>query len=287
MSDTATTTLDTVTTVEPVGTGAPPVRWSETRRILNLAWTLGLTDWKLRFYGSALGALWTLVRPFAFFGVILFVFTEIAQLDANVDHYSVYILFALVFFTFFAEVTTASVTSLVDREGLLRKMHFDPIVIPLSLAITALLNLGLTFLAVLIFVFANGVWPDWGWLELIPLVLALTMFSVGLGMLLSVLYVRYRDIRPIWEVASQMLFYGSAILYVATTIPLQYQHYVLCNPLAAIFSQIRHAVVDDNAPTIIDLMGWRALVPAGIILFTFVFGVWWFRRESPRVAENL
>jgi ABC-2 type transport system permease protein len=278
---------EAVSIVEPAGAAAKPPRWTETRRILNLSWTLALTDWKLKFYGSALGVLWTLVRPFAFFGVILFVFTEIAKLDANVHHYSVYILFALVFFTFFAEVTTASVTSLVDREGLLRKMRFDPVVIPLSIAMTALLNLGLTFVAVLIFVFAAGVYPDWGWLELIPLVLALTMFSVGLGMLLSVLYVRYRDIRPIWEVTSQMLFYGSAILYVATTIPVQYQHYVLCNPLAAIFSQIRHAVVDGNAPSLIDLMGWRAIIPVGLILGVFVVGVWWFRRESPRVAENL
>jgi ABC-2 type transport system permease protein len=278
---------EAVSIVEPAGAAAKPPRWTETRRILNLSWTLALTDWKLKFYGSALGALWTLVRPFAFFGVILFVFTEIAKLDANVHHYSVYILFSLVFFTFFAEVTTASVTSLVDREGLLRKMRFDPVVIPLSIAMTALLNLGLTFAAVLIFVFAAGVYPDWGWLELIPLVLALTMFSVGLGMLLSVLYVRYRDIRPIWEVTSQMLFYGSAILYVATTIPVQYQHYVLCNPLAAIFSQIRHAVVDGNAPSLIDLMGWRAIIPVAFILGVFVVGVWWFRRESPRVAENL
>jgi ABC-2 type transport system permease protein len=278
---------EATTIVEPAGTGAAPPRWTETRRILNLSWTLALTDWKLKFYGSALGALWTLVRPFAFFGVILFVFTEIAKLDTNVHHYSVYILFSLVFFTFFAEVTTASVTSLVDREGLLRKMRFDPVVIPLSIAMTALLNLGLTFAAVLIFVFANGVYPDWGWLELIPLVLALTMFSVGLGMLLSVLYVRYRDIRPIWEVTSQMLFYGSAILYVATTIPEEYRKIVLCNPLAAIFTQMRHGVIDEQAPSLVDLMGWHAVIPVAIILVVFTVGVWFFRRESPRVAENL
>lgn len=281
---------DQATIVTPAPAGATPTRsrrQADARRILNLAWTLALTDWKLRFYGSALGALWTLVRPFAFFGVILFVFTEIAQLDANVHHYSVYILFSLIFFTFFSEVTTASVTSLVDREGLLRKMRFDPVVIPLSIAITALLNLGLTFIAVLIFVLANGVYPDLGWLELIPLVVVLTMFALGTGMLLSVLYVRYRDIRPIWEVGSQMLFYGSAILYVATTIPERYREWVLCNPLAATFTQMRHGVIDSSAPSLTELVGWKAVIPAGIIFVVFVLGVWFFRRESPRVAENL
>lgn len=284
---------DQVTIVEApeagtgAGAGAPSARRAEAHRILNLSWTLALTDWKLRFYGSALGALWTLVRPFAFFGVILFVFTEIAQLDANVEHYSVYILFSLIFFTFFSEVTTASVTSLVDREGLLRKMRFDPVVIPLSIAITALLNLGLTFVAVMIFVLASGVYPDFGWLELVPLVVVLTMFALGTGMLLSVLYVRYRDIRPIWEVGSQMLFYGSAILYVATTIPEQYRDWVLLNPLAATFTQMRHGVIDSSAPSLTDLIGWKAIIPVGIIAVVFVLGIWFFRRESPRVAENL
>jgi ABC-2 type transport system permease protein len=206
-------------------------RRAELRRMWSLTWTLAITDWKLKFYGSALGALWTLVRPFAFFGVILFVFTEIAQLDQNVKHYSIYILFALVFFTFFAEVTNNSVQSLVARENLLRKMHFHPIVIPLSIAVTATLNLAMTFIAVLIFAFAAGVYPDVGWLELPVIILLLAMFAVGIGMLLSALYVRYRDMQPIWEVVSQMLFYASSVLYVATTVKESYRPVFLCNPL--------------------------------------------------------
>lgn len=261
---------------------------AEAHRIWSLTWTLAITDWKLKFYGSALGVLWTLVRPFAFFGVIYFVFTEIAGLDKSVDNYGIYILFALVLFTFFAEVTGNSVQCLVSRESLLRKMQFNPVVIPLSIATTALLNLGMTFIAVLIFAFANGVFPTWTWLELPFLVLGLAMFAVGVGMLLSALYVRYRDMQPIWEVVSQMLFYASSVLYVADpTVPAQYRHEFLCNPISALFAQMRHAVVDQGAPTITALMGWRAVIPAVLILGTFVVGLWFFARESPRVAENL
>jgi len=262
-------------------------RKAELTRLWSLTVTLALTDWKLKFYGSVLGILWTLVRPFAFFGVIYFVFTEIAGLDAGVPHYGVYILFSLVLFTFFAEVTANSVQSLVQRESLLRKMEFNPIVIPLSIAVTALLNLGMTFIAVMIFVLANGVYPDWGWLELPFLVLGVGLFAVGLGMLLSALYVRYRDMQPIWEVVQQMLFYGSAVLYAASTVEPKYQKYILCNPLAALFTQTRKAVVDPSAPSITFLMGWRALIPLSIMLGTFVLGLWFFQRESPRVAENL
>lgn len=266
----------------------PRTRKAELHRLWSLTWTLAITDWKLKFYGSALGVLWTLVRPFAFFGVIYFVFTEIAGLDARVENYGIYILFALVLFTFFAEVTGNAVQSLVSRESLLRKMQFNPIVIPLSIAVTALLNLGMTFIAVLIFAFANGVFPTWTWLELPFLILGLTMFAVGVGMLLSALYVRYRDMQPIWEVVTQMLFYASSVLYVADpTVPDKYRSEFLCNPISALFAQMRHAVVDQGAPTITALMGWRVVIPLVLILGSFVLGFWFFARESPRVAENL
>ena len=82
--------------------------------MLSLTWTLAVTDWKLRFYGSVLGYVWTLARPFAFFGVIYVVFTEIASVGGEIENYGVYILFGLVLFSFFAETTGNCVTCLVD-----------------------------------------------------------------------------------------------------------------------------------------------------------------------------
>lgn len=259
------------------------------RRSLALAWTLALTDWKLRFYGSVLGAVWTLARPFAFFGVIYFVFTDIIGLDASVKNYGVYILLGMVLFQFFAEIASNSVTSLVSRENLLRKMYFPPLVIPMAVGITAALNLGMTLVAVFIFVFANGIFPDWSWLQLPVIIALLTIFALGVGMLLSSLYVRYRDVQPIWEVTAQLLFYASPILYVATLVPESYQRVYLCNPIAALLTQMRHAVVDPTAPSLTVAMGadWRVLIPLGIVFGTFALGYLVFRRESPRIAENL
>jgi ABC-2 type transport system permease protein len=274
---------------EPDAPASAPSRGAELRRIANLTWTLAVTDWKLRFYGSALGILWTLVRPFAYFGVIYFVFTEIASLDKDVHNYGIYILFALVLFTFFGEITSNSVQALVARENLLRKMRFNPIVIPLSITVTALLNLGMTLIAVFIFVFAHGEWPTWGWLELPVLIALIAILATGTGMLLSTLYVRYRDIQPIWEVFLQILFYGSTVLYVATSVPDQYQRLLLLNPIAATFAQMRHAVVDPQAPSITHLFAndARVLIPIALIFAIFALGSWYFQRESPRVAENL
>jgi ABC-2 type transport system permease protein len=268
---------------------APGARMNDPRRLLTLAWTLAFTDWKLRFYGSALGYIWTLARPFAFFGVIYFVFTEIANLGSGVKHYAVYILFSMVLFNFFAEVTNGSVTCLITRENLLRKMRFPRLVIPLAVVITGLLNLGMTLAAVMIFGIASGVDPTWSWLELPVLIVLLAAFAAGVGMLLSVLFIRFRDVQPMWEVFTQMLFYASPILYVATNVPESYQRPYLANPIAAILTQMRHAVIDPTAPTAAAAIGGdlRLLIPLGIIAASVVVGVWAFRHEAPRIAEHL
>jgi ABC-2 type transport system permease protein len=267
----------------------PSLIGSDARRFWSLTWTLAFTDWKLRFYGSALGYVWTLARPFLFFAVIYFVFTEIIGLDKSVKNYGVYILFALVLFQFFAEATGNCVNCLVTRENLLRKMRFPRLVIPLSVVLTALLNLAMTLVVAVIFAVASGVYPGWGWLELPVLVLLTAMLATGLGLLLSALFVRYRDVQPIWEVVTQMLFYASPILYVSTLVPETYQQVYLCNPLAAVLTEMRHAVVDPSAPHVSDAIGGaeHLLVPLGIVLGIFVLGAWVFGREAPRIAENL
>jgi ABC-2 type transport system permease protein len=267
----------------------PSLLGTDAKRFWNLTWTLAVTDFKLRFYGSVLGYLWTLARPFMFFGVIYFVFTEIVGLDKNVPNYGVYILFALVLFQFFGEATGNCVNALVVRENLLRKMRFPRLVIPMAVVLTALFNLGMTLIAVFIFAIASGIYPAWSWLELPVIIAILTFFATGVGLLLSSLFVRYRDVQPIWDVFSQMLFYASPILYVATMVPESYQRAYLANPISALLTEMRHAIVDPGARHVWDAIGGapRLLVPTAIVVGVFVLGLLVFRREAPRIAENL
>jgi ABC-2 type transport system permease protein len=271
------------------GRHRPLVLGRDARRFWHLTWTLASTDFKLRFYGSALGYAWTLVRPFAFFGVIWLVFSEIVHAGAGVKNYSAYILMSLVLFQFFLGVATTSLTSLVDRQNLLRKMPFPRLVIPLAVTLDGLFDLAMTMIAVFIFLAISGVYPTWSWLELIPLVAILTVFATGLGLLLSVLFVRFRDMKPIWDVVGQMLFYASPILYVATTVPSDYQRWFMLNPLATVLTQMRHAVVDPTAPSAADVIGGelRLLIPLALIFGVASVGIWAFVREAPKVAENL
>lgn len=268
---------------------APSAFGDDLRRFVNLTLTLAKTEFKLRYFGSVLGYLWSLVRPLLFFGVLYVVFTHALKVGKDIPHYPVYLLSAIILWTFFVETTTGSVQCLLAREGLLRKMRFPRLVIPLSVALTAAFNFAANFVVVLVFAVASGVAVRWSWLELLPLALLLVTLAVGVGMLLSVLYVRFRDIQPIWEVAAQILFYGSPILYVAATYK-QFEHaIVLANPIAAILTQMRHVFVDPAAPSAAMAAGGtaRLLIPLAIIAAVFALGLWFFHREAPRIAENL
>jgi ABC-2 type transport system permease protein len=259
------------------------------RRAATLTWTLAVSEWKLRFYGSVLGYLWSLARPFFLFGVIYLVFTHFAKLGSGVNHYAVYILFAIVMYQYFQEIATGGLYSLVSRESLLRKVKIAPIVIPLSITLTALFNLTMTLVAVLIFALANGVTPHWGWFELPVLIALLTMLGLAAAMLLSTMFVRFRDIAPIWDVVSQALFYASPILYVSTLVPESVQRPYTDMPIAAVLTQMRHAVVDPAAPPVWDAVGGvaRLLIPLGFTFALFALSLWYFHREAPRIAERL
>ncbi len=100
---------------------------------------------------------------------------------------------------------------------------------------------------------------------------------------------RFRDLEPIWEVLIQILFYASPIIYVATTVPDSVQRWAAMNPISTILTQMRHALIDSNAPTAATMVGgWAWLsVPVAISAGLFVLGLWVFARETPRIAENL
>src|SRR5680860_1237702 len=215
---------------------------------------LAVTDFKLRYFGSVLGYFWTLARPLMLFSVLYFVFSQVFDVG-DIAHYPVYLLTSIVLFMYFSETTAGGVQSMINRENLLRKMHFPRIAIPISVSLSALFNLALNLIAVLVFAVISGVEPRWSWIQFPFLVLALTLLAIGFAMLLSVLYVRFRDIQPIWDVVLQVTFYASPILYVITMLPGGFQREMMAaNPLAPILTQMRHAVLDPTAPTAAEVI---------------------------------
>jgi ABC-2 type transport system permease protein len=268
----------------------PSVMSGDPRRFLALTRMLAMMDFKARFFGSALGYFWQLVRPLLIFGVLYVVFTQFVKFNEGVAYFPAILLTGIVVFTFFGDATSAAVTSVLDHENLVRKIQFPRLVVPLSVVLTASFNLALNLLAVMVFVLATGVDPQSGWLLLPLLLLPLGCLTVGISLFLSALYPRLRDVKPMWEVALQMLFYGSPIFYALEVIPNeQIRQAVLINPLAAILQQTRHWLIDPNAPGAAEAIGGaeRLLLPGGIIVLTLAVGIWVFAREAPRIAEEL
>ena len=268
--------------------------WS---RFWHLTYNIARNEFKLRFFGSALGYLWQLVRPLLFFAVLYVFFTQIADVNKGQgpsgQFYGSQLLCSIVLFTFFQEATGGAVRSVVDRETLVRKIQFPRLVIPLSIVLLASFNLALNLVVVLAFALIEGVRPMLSWLELPLIVAMLVVFSTGIAMLLAALFVKFRDILPIWEVVAQVIFYSSPVIISLVTVkeslsPTLFHIYML-NPLATIFQQARHAIVTHATPSAVEALGsWAALLaPTGIVVAIFVLGFWVFNRSAPHVAEDL
>src|SRR5437588_2825948 len=152
--------------------------------MLELTVTLARTEFKLRYFGSVLGYFWSLMRPLLFFGVVYVFFTQIVNVGKGIPHYGVYLLTGIVLWNYFAEATGNCVNCLVAREALIRKIRFPRMTVPVSVSLTATFNLGLNFIAVLVFALASGIEPRLSWLELFPIALGFVLLATGIRMLL-------------------------------------------------------------------------------------------------------
>jgi ABC-2 type transport system permease protein len=258
-------------------------------RFRSLLWLQSVTEFKAGYLHTTFGYLWSLARPLMLFGVLLVVFTKIFRIT-GVENYPAMLLFNVMLFTFFGEATTNAVQSVVDQENIVRKMQFPRIVIPLSIVLTAAFNLCLNLIAVFVFILIYGVEPQWTWLGLPLILLALVIFTTAVSMMLSALYVRFRDVGIIWSVVVQVLFYASPILYPMELIGEgELDKLIQMNPLTPIFELVRVWIIDPTAPSVADEAGSTLLFVIPIVLFAAVcaLGYWVFTREAPRIAEEL
>jgi ABC-type polysaccharide/polyol phosphate transport system ATPase subunit/ABC-type polysaccharide/polyol phosphate export permease len=274
---------------DDVRVSGPVVAGRDLSWFVSLTWTLAVANFKLRYLDSALSYLWAVMRPLAMFGVLCLFFTQVGRFDNGVEHYPIYLLTSLVLWIYFDQAIQTATFSLMGNQSLLRKAAIPHLVPPLSVVLSSLFDLCLNLLAVLVLLFAFGVEPRLSWAEMPLLILVLSVLVVGGAMLLSALYVRFRDVDQIWLVMTQALFFATPIFYVVASLPDSVEEWALASPLVAIFTEMRHALVDPAAPTAAAAIGGgaRLLIPLLVVAGIFALGLWVLRRESPRAAENL
>lgn len=282
--------------VMPPGTRVqgPTALGNDLRRLLQLTWKLAATDFKLRFFGSALGYLWQLMRPLLLFGILYTVFTQIMQVTGPEAYFGVSLLLGIVLYNFFGESTGGAVTSILMREQLVRKIDFPRLAVPLATVLQALFNLALNLIPVLVFFVASGGRPRLAWIAMPIVIVALAVMALGFAMLLSSLYIRYRDIQPIWDVVLQALFYATPILYTISVVQNKAGEsaarlMLLLNPFAALVQQGKHSLIDPSHPSLAQALDSNALqlVTLAQILAVLAVGYVVFSRAAPQIAEDL
>lgn len=248
------------------------------------------TDFKLRYQGSMLGYIWSLLRPLLIFLILYVVFVKLLKLGTGIPHYPVYLLFGIVLWNFFYEMTVLSVGSIVSRGDLIRKIRIPRWAIVISVSLSALINFALNLIVVAVFMFISHVHltAEAFWLPLI--ILEIYVFALGISFFLSAAFVKFRDISYIWEVLLQAGFYATPVLYPLSRIHnITYQKLVLLNPLAQALQAARYVVVTNQTITAnkVSHTTLYLVIPYLLIIASSSIGVLYFWKNSKSFAENI
>jgi ABC-2 type transport system permease protein len=267
----------------------PSAFGADAARFRRLLWYMAKTEFRLKYQGSVFGYLWSLVSPLLLFGVLYLVFTRVVRFGNDVQHFPAVLLLNIMLFQFFADASSRAVFSIVQREDVVRKMEFPRVVIPLSIVLATSFTLALDLVVVIGFILAIGVPVTATWLLWPVLVLWIYVFTIGASVLVSTLFVRFRDIAQIWTVLTRVMFYGSPVLFPISLFPAGWKAVLLLNPLAPLFTESRVWIVDPSAPSFSEAMGGAIywLYPSLVFVSVIVLGFWLFQREAPRAAEEL
>lgn len=253
---------------------------------------LVITDFKLRYQGSVLGYLWAVLRPLFLFAIIYIFLVKVLGIGKNIPHWGVALLLGIVMWTFFQEVVKQGLSSIVKNGGIIRKINFPKYIIVVSTSLSAGINLLINLVVVAIFAALNHVEPSWGIL-LVPLyILELYILGLGLAFYLSAVNVKYRDVGYIWEIITQALFYGSAIMFPLNRV-VEKSHdaavIMVINPIAQAIQDARYYAIDhgiDNVSAVTDKL-WIILLPFVFVIIVAIFGTLYFRYKSPTFAEDI
>lgn len=254
---------------------------------------LVITEFKLRYQGSALGYLWSLLKPLFLFTILYFVFFHFLRIGEGIPSWPIAMLLGIVLWTFFSEITTNGLNSVVSRGDVIRKINFPKYVIVLASSISALINLFLNFIIIGIFMAISGVGLSWSALLAPVFILELFIFGLGLAFIFSAVFVRLRDLNYIWEILLQALFYGSAVIYpiavVMDRVGEDVAKLLLLNPITQAIQDTRHVLIDPSTSTLYSVTGsiWISLTPVVFVLGVFAFGAYYFHKKSPYFAEEV
>jgi ABC-2 type transport system permease protein len=254
---------------------------------------VGGIEFKAKYAGAALGYVWSVAKPLAYFGVLWLVFAHLLRTANQTHDFTIFLLIGILLYTFFVDTVSSMLPSIVTGGSILRRLAFPPILIPLSASVGICITFLANMSALAVFVGIQRVRPRIEWLLLPPLLAELCVFCVGVGLLVAALYVRFRDVVQVWELTAQLLFFASAIFYPIGILPGWAQKVAFLNPFVQVMQDVRHSVLggasgpnDVTAANVFWGSGGR-LIPVLIAVLVFLGAFWFFRREGRYFAERV
>ncbi len=255
------------------------------------------TDFKVKYQDSILGYIWSALKPIFMFAILYVVFIKVLRIGADIPDWTIALLAGIMLWQFFTDVTNGALKSIVNNGGLIRKIKFPRYIIVLSGTVSAFITLAINSVVLITFAAFSGVELDWHILFVIPLILQLFIFALGVAFFLGAVYVKFRDIQYIWELVSQAMFYGSAIIFpislfmsIANSFGTVIVNIALANPVAQIIQDIRHLAINNEIPSLWTVSNgdpWVYAAPIIVTIVTFTVGAWYFRKRSPYFAEDV
>lgn len=230
-------------------------------------------DFKKKYKRTVLGMAWSLLSPLLMLLVMRLVFTQF--FGEAMEHYTTYLFCGNLIFACFSESTGLGMTSLLENADIFSKVNVPKYLFLLSKSIQGLINFGLTLLVFFLFCILDGITFTWKFVLLLYPICCLVLFNIGVGLILSALFMFFRDIQYLWSVFTQLLMYMSAIFYTIDHYSYTVQCLFLANPVYLFIRYFRKIVIEATIPTL-----WFHLLMLADVLFVLMIGCWMYKKYN-------
>jgi len=273
--------------VDRVTTIGPAPRWPhlDVRELWHFRELFGTLVWRdvsVRYKQTSIGVAWAILQPFLTMVVFTFVFGRFANFPSKGVPYPIFTYSALLPWTYFASAVGLASASLVSNKGLVTKVYFPRVLLPLASVTVPIVDFLLAFIVLVGMMVWFQVWPSAA-LVLAPLFLAMAyVAALGVSLFLTALNVRYRDVPYAIPFLMQIWLFLSGVVYAINALPEKWQWLLALNPMTAVIAGFQWGVLGTSPPEL-----GKTLVSAGATLLFFVVGLWYFRRSEPRFADTI
>lgn len=232
-------------------------------------------DFKKKYKRTVLGMAWSVLSPLMMLLVMRLVFTQF--FGRNMEHYTTYLFCGNLIFSYFNESSTQGMTSLIGNSAIFTKVNVPKYLFLFSKNVQTLINFGLTLCVFFIFCVLDGITFTWRFILLLYPIFCLVLFNLGVGLILSALFVFFRDIQYLWSIFSQLLMYMSAIFYTIDHYSYTVQCLFLANPVYLFIRYFRKIVIDAAIPSV-----WFHLLMLADAAAVLALGCLMYKKYNPR-----